>query len=140
MKHPFHLSLPCKDLEQTKIFYTDELGASLGRTGESWADVNLFGHQITFTKVENYSMNIPNYKFEGKVLPSFHIGIILPLDEWDKMFNLFNNLETEIMINTSFLEDKAGEHKSFFIEDPNGYMLEFKSFKNPEAIFAVKLD
>ena len=34
-----------------------------------------------------------------------------------------------------FLKNKKGEHVSFFVKDPNGYVLEFKSFKNNEETF-----
>lgn len=35
----------------------------------------------------------------------------------------------------TFFENKVGEHLSFFVKDPNGYMVEFKSFKNPDEVF-----
>ena len=33
---PFHLAFPVKNLKDTKDFYTDILGCSLGRTNEKW--------------------------------------------------------------------------------------------------------
>ncbi|TSE05364.1 VOC family protein [Aquimarina algiphila] len=80
-KAEFHLALPCEDLEKTKDFYIYKLGAKLGRFTDGWIDINLYGNQITFTKV--------------------------------------------------------GEHLSFFVKDPNGYMVEFKSFKDHGEIFTV---
>ena len=44
---PFHLAFPVKNLKDTKDFYTDILGCSLGRTNEKWIDFNFYGHQIT---------------------------------------------------------------------------------------------
>jgi extradiol dioxygenase family protein len=46
MKAQFHLALTCKNLEQTKLFYKDILGAQIGRTGSNWLDVNLFENYI----------------------------------------------------------------------------------------------
>lgn len=36
---------------------------------------------------------------------------------------------------SSFLSNKKGKHSSFFLRDPNGYIIEFKTFANPGAIF-----
>ena len=33
------------------------------------------------------------------------------------------------------MKDSTGEHLSFFIKDPNNYMIEFKSFKNSSETF-----
>jgi extradiol dioxygenase family protein len=40
-----------------------------------------------------------------------------------------------LVTQATFLKDETGEHVSFFIKDPNDYMLEFKSFKNSTDIF-----
>jgi extradiol dioxygenase family protein len=44
MDNLFHLLLPCRNLVETKMFYLDIIGASLGRYSNNWADINLFGH------------------------------------------------------------------------------------------------
>ena len=43
---PFHLAFPVKDLSETKKFYTQVLGCTLGRSSNHWIDFNLFGHQV----------------------------------------------------------------------------------------------
>ena len=134
METSFHLSLPCTNVEDTKNFYI-EVGAKLGRYSNNWIDINLFGHQITFTQAGKFNFNNPNYVFEGKILPSFHFGIILDIDDWGVIYSKLNSLSLELVTQATFLKDKSGEHLSFFIKDPNGYMLEFKSFKNSKDIF-----
>ncbi|RKE95351.1 VOC family protein [Ichthyenterobacterium magnum] len=135
MDNLFHLSLPCTDVEDTKKFYVETVGAILGRHSNNWADINLFGHQITFTQAGKFNFNNPNYVFEGKILPSFHFGIILSVDEWGAMYSKLNKLNLELVTQATFLKNKSGEHLSFFVKDPNGYMLEFKSFKKPIEVF-----
>ena len=44
---PFHLAFPVKNLLDTKFFYTNYLGCSVGRTSNKWIDFNFYGHQIT---------------------------------------------------------------------------------------------
>ena len=134
MKTSFHMSLPCLSITQTKAFYTN-IGCSLGRMTQNWVDVNLFGHQITFIKDKKFSINNPNYVFEGKILPSFHFGIIVDLKTWDSIYNKLKSQELDVVTEATFLKDKTGEHVSCFVKDPNDYMLEFKRFKNPTDMF-----
>ncbi len=135
MKNLFHLSLPCTNLVDTKMFYIDTIGASLGRYSNNWLDINLFGHQVTFTQAGKFDFTNPNYTFEGKVLSSFHFGIVLDIDFWGKMYSKLSNQNLQLTTQSTFLKNKSGEHLSFFVKDPNGYLLEFKSFKNNEEIF-----
>jgi len=87
METLFHLSLPCDNVEETRIFYTETVGATLGRYSNNWIDINLFGHQITFTKAGKFNFNNPNYVFEEKILPSFHFGVILDVDTWGAIYS-----------------------------------------------------
>lgn len=135
LKTIFHLSLPCNSVSDTLQFYKNDLGCVIGRSTENWVDVNLFGHQTTFTKVSKYSFNSPDYVFEENILPSFHFGIIIKRQEWKNLFKKLSYTSVEIINQACFLKDKKGEHVSFFIKDPNGYMLEFKSFKNSDEIY-----
>lgn len=131
----FHMSLPCLSVKATKSFYIDNIGATIGRNTETWVDVNLFSHQLTFIKAEKFNFISPNYVFEGKILPSFHFGIILDKHLWEDIYSRLRNKNLELVEQSNFLKDKSGEHNSFFIKDPNDYMLEFKTFKNPENMF-----
>ena len=131
----FHMSLPCLSVKATKSFYVDTIGASVGRKTQNRVDVNLFGNQLTFIKADKFSFNSPNYVFEGKILPSFHFGVIVDLKEWEQIYARLTELKLDVVTQATFLEGKTGEHVSFFIKDPNDYMLEFKSFKKPESIF-----
>ena len=135
MNTSFHMSLPCLSVKTTKNFYIDNVGASVGRSTQNWVDINLFGHQLTFIKVEKFNFHNPNYVFEGKILPSFHFGVIVKEKILRSMYAKLNELKLEVVADATFLKGKNGEHLSFFIKDPNDYMLEFKSFKVSEDMF-----
>ena len=137
METAFHMSLPCLSIEDTRNFYIDNIGGSLGRTGENWVDINLFGHQLTYIQTEKFNFNSPNYVFGGKLLPSFHFGIIVAVEKWKALYENLSNSNLKKVTQTTFLDDKRGEHCSFFIKDPNDYMLEFKSFKDPNHMFTT---
>lgn len=136
MKAKFHLALPCKNIDKTREFYTQVLGMSLGRQSNKWLDVNLFNNQLTFTEPGSFSFKFKNYKLEDTVLPSFHFGVIVKIETWGKLYKKLLQLNQEVTTETTFMEYKVGEHSSFFVKDPNGYIIEFKSFKSDDEVFA----
>lgn len=136
MKAQFHLALPCQDIEDTKAFYVDTLGASQGRTSKKWIDINLFDHQLTFTESGTFKFNFKSYKFDDTVIPSFHFGVIVSIEVWGKFYKKLLQSNQEVTTEVTFMENKIGEHVSFFIKDPNDYMIEFKSFKNAKETFS----
>lgn len=73
--------------------------------------------------------------FEGKILPSFHFGIIVDAKTCQDIYSKLKEQRLDLVTESTFLEGKVGEHSSFFVKDPNDYMLEFKSFKNSTDVF-----
>ncbi len=136
MPSRFHMSLPCTSVLKTKEFYTEVIGARIGRNSSRWIDVDLFGNQITFTRCGEFKFDFKSYKFEETVLPAFHFGVIIDRSTWDSLYNRLNESEYDMTREATFLKDKKGEHTSFFIRDPNGHTLEFKTFKIPKDIFS----
>ena len=138
MNPKFHLALPCLDLEETHRFYTEILFAEPGRRGERWIDVNLHGHQITFALAGDFNFDYRNYRFDSYILPAFHFGVILDKQSWNEIYKDLSILDIEITSQVTYLENKPGEQYSFFIQDPNGYMVEFKAFLDPKNLFGSK--
>jgi extradiol dioxygenase family protein len=136
MKAAFHLALPCDDIKKTKEFYVSVLGASKGRGTDSWIDINLYGNQLTFTNAGSFNFDFKNYRLSGQILPSFHFGVIVDTETWGKLYTKLFSMDIEVTTEVTFLENKAGEHISFFVTDPDGYKVEFKSFKNGTKIFS----
>ena len=65
---PFHLAFPVKNLLETKFFYTNYLGCSVGRTSNKWIDFNFYGHQITAHLSPSSCDVINNNKVDGIVV------------------------------------------------------------------------
>lgn len=131
----FHLALPCASINKTRLFYKDVLGAKIGRSSIKWADVNLFGHQITFTECGPFKFDSNSYNFNGDILPSFHFGVILNNEDWNNVLQRLESKSNSVVSRIKFLEDKIGEHQSFFVKDPNGFTVEFKCFTDSSDIF-----
>ncbi|GAA3597801.1 VOC family protein [Flavivirga amylovorans] len=136
MKSQFHLALPCEDINETKKFYLEILGMPLGRHTDKWVDVNLYNNQLTFTESGSFDFKYKNYKLEDNILPSFHFGVIVSIEAWGALYKKLLQANQEVTTESTFMENKVGEHLSFFITDPNGYMIEFKSFKNAKETFS----
>lgn len=135
MAAKFHLALPCVNVNKTRAFYSDVLGAKIGRSAVKWVDINLYDNQITFTECGPFKFECQSYNFNGDILPSFHFGIILDKTEWNEVLEKLKSKNCPIISKVTFLENKAGEHQSFFIKDPNDYTVEFKCFANSKEVF-----
>ena len=140
MNPPFHLAFAVSDLVQTRAFFCDVLGCEVGRTDTRWIDFDFFGHQITAHLVDDLRSS-PTNPVDGEQVPSFHFGAVLP---WEKWHDLVETLKAK---NISFLIEpqirfsgETGEQATCFINDPSGNALEFKSFKNPNCLFAKETE
>lgn len=135
MASRFHLALPCLSISKVRKFYVDGLGATEGRSAQNWIDINLFGNQMTFTKCGPFNFDTKSYSFNGEILPSFHFGIILEREDWLNLKTTTQQKKIPLKSEVQFLNGKKGEHESFFIEDPNGFTVEFKCFSETKDVF-----
>jgi hypothetical protein len=135
MAAQFHLALPCVNVNKTRTFYVETLGATIGRSAVKWTDINLYNNQITFTECGPFKFECKSYNFNGDILPSFHFGIILEKEEWHSVLERLKSKKHQITSEVKFLESKVGEHNSFFVKDPNDYTVEFKCFVDSKAVF-----
>ena len=134
--YPFHLAFPVSDLEQARQFYTNILGCSLGRESDSWIDFNMYGHQIVAHLSKNKPKKINNNYVDGDRIPPRHFGVVLPWLEWEKLSKKITKKGVPFLIKPKIrFKDKAGEQATFFIQDPSGNTLEFKSFQDDSFIF-----
>lgn len=130
------MSLPCKSIEATVSYYSEQLGIAIGRRSDNWVDLNLFGHQLTFVESNDFEFQFPFYSLDEEDLPSFHFGVVLTNDAWEKIYDQINRQwSNDTILKRTFFKDKDGEQNTFIVKDPNGYYLEFKTFKSPSHIF-----
>ena len=138
MTNPFHLAFPVTDLAQTRAFYEDLLGCTIGRTAERWIDFNFFGHQLSAHLVEQQSTDEPTNQVDGKKVPVKHFGAILEWEQWEQLAEKLKGVQTDFVIEPYIrFRGEVGEQATMFLLDPSGNAIEFKSFKDFEQIFAV---
>ena len=135
---PFHLAFPVKNLIDTKVFYTEILGCSLGRTNAKWIDFNFYGHQITaHLSPESFAKKDIANIVDGKNVPVRHFGLILNWLDWHNIKdNLLKKKVTFIIDPYVRFKGQKGEQATLFIADPSFNGIELKSFKEKEMIFS----
>ena len=132
----FHLAFPVHDLEKAKTFYTSTLGCPLGRESDNWIDFNLYGHQVVAHLSPKDCMNTKTNPVDGDSIPARHFGVILPWAEWEELCKIVISQNIEFLIKPRIrFKNVTGEQGTFFIQDPSGNALEFKSFKNDKDVF-----
>ena len=138
---PFHLAIPVTDLEAADRFYCSLLGQSKGRTASRWIDLNFFGHQVTLHLVDDERAVAPTNPVDGDKVPARHFGVIIDKSEWRALADHLEENDVEFLIppRTRFAGE-VGEQSTFFLLDPSGNALEFKSFADVSQLFAVAAD
>mgnify|MGYP001181679938 FL=1 len=132
---PFHLAFPVNDITESKVWYVKFLGCKVGRESKTWIDFNFFGHQISaHLSIEKQSSQ--KNDVDSKKIPIRHFGIILRESDWNNLKNRLINLNINFIVEPyRRFKNQKGEQSTFFIKDPSGNYLEFKSFKNDSTIF-----
>jgi extradiol dioxygenase family protein len=133
----FHLAFPVRDLREARHFYTDVLGCGVGRESDGWVDFDFRGHQITAHLVADQPDRALHNPVDGQQVPARHFGLVLDWDDWQALADRLREAGVRFLIEPCIrFEGEPGEQATLFITDPSGNALEFKSFRDPERIFA----
>lgn len=132
----FHLAFPVVDLAATRHFYTTVLGCRLGREDQRWIDFDFFGHQITAHLCERMP-DVASNPVDGRQVPASHFGLVLEWEQWHTLAERLAAREVEFLIQPHIrFAGQVGEQATLFLRDPSGNGLEFKTFRDPAALFA----
>ena len=137
---PFHLAFPVDDLQAARHFYSEVLGCPEGRSSDHWVDFNLFGHQIVAhldEGADHSKRRSGGNLVDGHAVPVPHFGVVLPPSDWQLLADRLKQAGVEFLIDPHVrFEGQPGEQSTMFFLDPAGNALEFKSFADPEDLFA----
>lgn len=118
----FHLSFPVRDLEEALSFYTG-LGGVAGRREDAWADVALFGAQVTLQHVpEDVLQPMPR---------SRHFGATLRWSQWEALVDELVDFVEAPRIDHHGTER---EQAKAMVADPSGNLIELKAYRYPRAV------
>ena len=129
MSNSFHLAIPAGDLQMAEKFYTEILGCKSGnREKGKWVDIDFWGNELTLHQTK---MKLPRERHDVDMgnVPVPHFGVHLKKDIYER---IRKNLETNNIkyVDKPYTRFKGTEFEqsTFFIEDPNGNVLELKTF------------
>jgi hypothetical protein len=134
---PFHLAFPVDNLEQARAFYGNLLGCPEGRSAPDWVDFDFFGHQIVAHLSPGEAGHRNTSTVDGHDVPVRHFGIVLTMDQWEKLSEKLRAADTKFVIEPQIrFKGLVGEQATMFFLDPSGNALEFKAFKDIGQLFA----
>jgi extradiol dioxygenase family protein len=133
---PFHLAFAIDDIEAVRGFYGDVLGCPVGREAANWIEFDFFGRRIS-AHVSTETRAGDRSTVDGQFVPLHHFGVLLPWTEWTALSARLarEDWPFELTPRVRF-EGEPGEQGTFFVKDPAGNALEFKAYRNPEAVYA----
>lgn len=138
MRPRFHLAFPVRDIEATRAFYCDLLGAGVGRSAERWIDLDFWGHQVSAHLVDEDDAAVSTNPVDGEDVPARHFGVILPWEQWHALRDRLIAARVEFLIEPQVrFQGEPGEQATLFLTDPSGNALEFKSFREDASVFAT---
>lgn len=135
----FHLAIAATDLEASRHFYVNILGARQGRTTYNHVDLDFYGHHLVIHQTPRDTNPSASFDsdFHGENVPVPHLGMNLSHQEW-------STLAERIKAHGYKFSDpphirmlgEPGEHATMFLLDPTGNALEFKAFRDHAEVFA----
>ena len=132
----FHLAFPVHNLESAREFYVNILKCNIGRESDNWIDFDLYGHQIVAHLSPDECRVTSSNIVDNDNIPSRHFGVILEWKEWKSFCFRLKELKIDFLIKPKIrFKNKIGEQGTFFLKDPSGNVLEFKSFKDDSNVF-----
>ena len=135
MRGIFHLSYNVRDLDAARRFYGRTLGCREGRSAPTWVDFDFFGHQLSLHLGEPFATADTGQVGEHKV-PMPHLGVILPLPEWEALAQRLRQDDTRFVIEPTLrFAGQPGEQWTMFLRDPSGNPIEVKGFRSLESVY-----
>lgn len=131
----FHLAFPVTDIEATREFFVGLLGCEVGREAERWIDFDFHGHQISAHLVDAHEAQARN-AVDGKQVPVRHFGLIMEWTAWETLAKKLREANVDFLIEPYVrFTGEPGEQGTFFVKDPSGNAIEFKTFRSDADIF-----
>ena len=133
-RHIFHLSIPVADLEAAKRFYTDVLGARVGRTTDDWLDVLLWGHQITLQRRPD---DVLPPAAQGKR----PFGVILPWAEGAALGARLAARGTALLAAPAIANPGTPQEQGkIYLADPSHNVIEIKTYRDLAATIGYEAE
>ena len=136
--NPFHLAIPVIDLEESKRFYHNLLGAKIGRFSDTWIDFDFFGHKLV-CHLSPASISETSNPVDQEDVTIPHYGVVLDWNEFEAIIKQLEEKKINFIIKPTIrFKGEVGEQAIAFLRDPSGNAIEFKSFRNMDNLFKAE--
>ncbi|MCU0761062.1 MAG: VOC family protein [Steroidobacteraceae bacterium] len=136
---PFHLAVPVHDLAAARSFYGGVFRCREGRSAAQWVDFDFFGHQLVAHLDRSrraFSPPAHGNEVDGHAVPVPHFGVVLGWEDWQELAGRLAAAGVRFAIAPGIrFAGLPGEQATFFLYDPSGNALEFKSLRDPSLLF-----
>ena len=136
MTNCFHLAIPAGNIKTALKFYCDILGCQTGNQEEGrWIDINFWGNELTLHETKSKQFRERHDVDMGDVCVP-HFGVHLKENDFEEVKKRIEASDIDYFDKPyrRFIGSKF-EQETFFVEDPNGNVLEIKTMSNPEVLF-----
>ena len=135
---PFHVALAVRDIPESREFYENVLNCKVGRSADKWVDFNLYGHQFSchLNPAMGKEGQVHHHinPVDGQGVPTPHYGVVLEMSDWKNLVDRISDKVTFVIEPYIRFEGEIGEQATMFFCDPSGNALEFKAFKDIDAM------
>ena len=138
MTNCFHLAIPAGNIKTALGFYCDILGCSTGNQEEGrWIDINFWGNELTLHETKSKQFRERHDVDMGDVCVP-HFGVLLEARDFEEVKKRIEASDIDYFDKPyrRFIGSQF-EQETFFVEDPNGNVLEIKTMSNPDVLFKV---
>ena len=136
MNTTFHIAFSTRNLDKAIEFYGGFLGCKIGRSGPSWVDFDFYGNQLTIQYISDKKNQYPNFYHPKTGFPLNHWGVILEHKDWSTLKEKFESENVNFVVDPQIvMEGEIGEQHTMMLRDPDGNIIEFKSFEDLGSIF-----
>ncbi len=128
----FHVAVAVRDLAEARDFYLNKMGCTESRDGatDQYGVFDFYGAQLVVIDAPAVA-NKPAFTTE----PVEHFGIILHWDDWHALADKVKASGVEFSVAPNIIDHEGlGEVGNFFVCDPSGNALEFKSYRDRTKI------
>jgi extradiol dioxygenase family protein len=127
-----HLSLPVRDLSETRAFYVDVLGCQVGRSRPDYQDVWFYGMQITLHD------RPAEAAAAGDARSVRHFGVTLGRDDFDAVTAHLESCGVRWVSPVSTDDEgQPTEQTKAKLADPSGNVIEIKTYVDPAAALEI---
>ena len=126
MRSIIHISFPVRDMPRAIEFYRRVLGAEIGRQTDTFADVFVFGAQVT---LQNDPSNVT-----APMPRSRHFGATISWANWEGIASRLANCDFVVERPLVSYAGQPTEQAKMMLVDPSGNLIEVKAYRQPDKV------